>query len=153
MVAIDKGQVLAADRKLTDEQQKLLRALPLTCAVTLRIRDIRKRRELTLEQLGERMGTTQETALRLETGKLPLNYKWLLLAANALDVEPAALFGAVELRDDDERRLVDLYRQLNAGDQDRLLLIAEGFAGPLEGRDENIYERENPPRRYNLHDK
>ncbi len=153
MVAIDKGQVLAAQGKLTDDQLRRMQSLPLTCVVNLKIHELRKARGLSLEKFGELMGTTQETASRLENGKLPLNYKWLLLAAGALAVEPAAIFNALEMRDEEERHLLAQYRRLRAGDQDRLLNIVDAFAGPLDGGDENIYERERRPHNYHLHDK
>lgn len=131
MVTINKRHVLARAGKLPDEQRRLLDGLPADFQVSMVLRDLRLARGLTLEQLGAAMGTTQETALRLEHGRLPLNYKWLLLAAWALEAEPLDLFGAETLTES-ERRLLHLYRALRRGDRNRLVSIAEAFAGPDE---------------------
>ncbi|MET0372021.1 MAG: helix-turn-helix transcriptional regulator [Sphingobium sp.] len=58
-----------------------------------RIRDVRRAKGLTLEQVGARCDppTTAQTIGRLETGTRTLSVKWLNRIANALDVPSAAL--------------------------------------------------------------
>ncbi len=59
-----------------------------------RLRELRKRKGLTLQQVAERIrprGTTPQTIGRLETGARKLTIEWLEKIADALDVDPAEL--------------------------------------------------------------
>lgn len=53
-----------------------------------RIREWRRRRDLTLEQLGAVLGTSNQQISRLEKGERRLTVDWLLRFAKALQVEP-----------------------------------------------------------------
>ncbi len=53
-----------------------------------RIREWRRRRDMTLEQLGAVLGTSNQQISRLEKGERRLTVDWLLRFANALQVEP-----------------------------------------------------------------
>lgn len=55
------------------------------------IKEWRKSRELTQEQLAERLGTTHTTIGRLERGVIPYDRIWLEALAEALRCEPADL--------------------------------------------------------------
>jgi len=59
--------------------------------MTTRIREVRKRRSLTLQALAERVGTTPQTIQRLETNNMTVSVDWLLRIAEALDLSPADL--------------------------------------------------------------
>jgi transcriptional regulator with XRE-family HTH domain len=59
--------------------------------MTTRIRELRKTRGLTLQQLAEQAGTTAQTIQRLETDNMSVSVDWLLRIAPALGVSPAAL--------------------------------------------------------------
>ncbi len=56
-----------------------------------RIRDIRKKRGLTLQQLADVVGTTAQTIQRLETANMTVSLDWLLRIAAALDLTAADL--------------------------------------------------------------
>ena len=56
-----------------------------------RIREWRRRRDLTLEQLGMILGTSNQQISRLEKGERRLTVDWLLRIAKALQVEPDEL--------------------------------------------------------------
>lgn len=61
-----------------------------------RIREIRRAKGLTLQQVGERAGTTAQTIGRLETGMRTLSINWVQRIATALDAEPSALLSLPE---------------------------------------------------------
>lgn len=56
-----------------------------------RIRDFRKRRGLTLQQLADQVGTTPQTVQRLETANMTVSTDWLERFAQAFGVHPADL--------------------------------------------------------------
>jgi transcriptional regulator with XRE-family HTH domain len=56
-----------------------------------RIRQIRKCRELTLQMLADKVGTTAQTIQRLETGNMTVSLDWLVRIANAFELQPAQL--------------------------------------------------------------
>ena len=57
-----------------------------------RIRELRKRAGLTLQQLAARVGTTPQTVQRLETANMTVSTDWLERFAEAFGVHPADLF-------------------------------------------------------------
>lgn len=63
-----------------------------------RIRDLRRRRGLTLKELASRIGTTPQTVQRLETANMTVSTDWLDRIAAALGVRPVDL-----LEDPDEQ--------------------------------------------------
>ena len=58
---------------------------------TTRIRELRKARGLTLQQLAEMVGTTAQTIQRLETDNMSVSVDWLQRIAPALGVAPPIL--------------------------------------------------------------
>ena len=56
-----------------------------------RIREIRKERGLTLQQVAERADTTAQTIGRLETGMRTLSIDWVERIAKALDADSSEL--------------------------------------------------------------
>jgi len=56
-----------------------------------RIRIIRKQQQMTLKQLADAVGTTPQTAQRLETGNMTVSMEWLEKIARALGVTTADL--------------------------------------------------------------
>jgi transcriptional regulator with XRE-family HTH domain len=64
-----------------------------------RIREIRKSKGLTLQQVGDRAGTTAQTIGRLETGMRKLSVDWIRTIATALEVDPAELLSLPESGD------------------------------------------------------
>jgi transcriptional regulator with XRE-family HTH domain len=59
--------------------------------MTTRIRQIRKLRGLTLQQLADLVGTTPQTIQRLETNNMTVSVDWLERIGNALAMNPAML--------------------------------------------------------------
>jgi transcriptional regulator with XRE-family HTH domain len=59
--------------------------------MTTRIREIRKLKGLTLQELGERVSTTAQTIQRLETDNMTVSLDWLIRIADALGVSPSSL--------------------------------------------------------------
>lgn len=58
-----------------------------------RLREFRKARGLTLEQVAEAVGTSHQQVQRLETGARRLTLEWLTRLAAAMEYEPADLIG------------------------------------------------------------
>jgi len=56
-----------------------------------RIREIRRSKGLTLQQVAERAGTTAQTIGRLETGMRTLSINWVRRIAEALEADPSEL--------------------------------------------------------------
>ena len=56
-----------------------------------RIREIRKEKGLTLQDVADRAGTTAQTIGRLETGMRTLSIKWVQRIATALGTDPGEL--------------------------------------------------------------
>ena len=56
-----------------------------------RIREIRKSKGLTLQDVADRIGTTAQTIGRLETGMRTLSIKWVRRIAEALETDPGEL--------------------------------------------------------------
>lgn len=61
-----------------------------------RIREIRKAKGLTLQEVADRIGTTAQTVGRLETGMRTLSIKWVNRIAEALDCDAAELLAIPE---------------------------------------------------------
>lgn len=59
--------------------------------MTTRIREVRRRRGMTLQALAERVGTTPQTIQRLETNNMTVSVDWLLRIADALELSAADL--------------------------------------------------------------
>ncbi len=56
-----------------------------------RIREIRRSKRMTLQQVAEKAGTTAQTIGRLETGMRTLSINWVRRIAEALDADPSEL--------------------------------------------------------------
>lgn len=59
-----------------------------------RIRELRKARGFTLQNLAEKVGTTAQTIQRLETDNMSVSVDWLQRIAPALGVDPSLLLDA-----------------------------------------------------------
>lgn len=99
-----------------------------------RIRALRKAQELTLDALGDRIGTSGSNLSKLERFDEKLDLKRMRTIARALGVRPVDL-----LTDEDnperlmeqERELLALFRSLNPAGQERLVRVAEAVAEPI----------------------
>lgn len=57
-----------------------------------RLRNLRKRKGLTLENVASAVGSTPQTIQRLETNNMTINIEWLEKMCAVLDVQPIVLF-------------------------------------------------------------
>jgi transcriptional regulator with XRE-family HTH domain len=69
-------------------------AVPDRARMGERLREIRKRRRLTLKALSERSGVALSTLSKIELGQISVSYEKLAAAARALEVDIALLFDA-----------------------------------------------------------
>jgi len=83
-----------------------------------RLREFRKRRGLTQEQLSEKIGVTFQQIQQYENGSSRLNSDRLQQIAMALDIPIGALFddGDERALTEDEMKLVRGFRSLNSAD-------------------------------------
>ena len=98
-----------------------------------RLREWRKARGLTLDQLAERLGTTNQTLSRYERGERSLTIDLLLQIAPHLDCKPADLLPDPESAwSDDARRLAVIYEKLEEADRAALLRVALSLGGETD---------------------
>jgi transcriptional regulator with XRE-family HTH domain len=98
-----------------------------------RIRELRKARGMTLEQLGDRIGCGVTMMSDLERGQRELSYYWMQKLAKVLKVQAADLF----LEKDNsksltapQRELVDLYDRADDQQRAQMLQMARIIAAP-----------------------
>lgn len=85
-----------------------------------RLREVRKRKGLTLQQVAERIrphGTTPQTIGRLETGARKLTIEWLQKIAEAMEVDPAELLAVPGAGDVEVTGIVALHGRVDRGAQ------------------------------------
>ncbi len=103
-----------------------------------RIREWRRHRGLSLEQLAERVGSTNQTIGRYERGERSVTIDVLLQLAPALGVKPADLLPDPEsILSDEERRLMRAASELGAEDRAALLRIAQALGREDDGDSED----------------
>lgn len=103
-----------------------------------RIREWRRHRGLTLEQLAELVGSNNQTIGRYERGERSVTIDVLLQLAPALGCKPADLLPDPEsILSDEERRLIRASAELSPEDRAVLLRIAQTLvAGSKENGDD-----------------
>lgn len=97
-----------------------------------RIRELRRKAGLTQGELGERVGLHQTQIGKLESSGRNLTFEWARRIAKALDVRMVDLLGEEDNPDrlaEEERDLVQHYRQANDDQQHMIQRVAE----PLQG--------------------
>lgn len=98
-----------------------------------RIREYRKIRGLTLNQLAELVGTTNQQISHLEKGRRRLTLDWMERIAIALDCHPSDLImGGTKIHSEQERVLVELFRGLSSEQKEAFLKAASALAKPSE---------------------
>ena len=104
-----------------------------------RIRELRTARGLTLRELAGRVSTSNQQISHLETGKRRLTVGWVERIARALDCHPLELLDeGLDLRNERERALIELYRGLSEEQQEAFLQAAAALAKPLGGQEAGI---------------
>ncbi|PZQ48915.1 MAG: hypothetical protein DI551_00665 [Micavibrio aeruginosavorus] len=97
------------------------------------LRELRKTRELTQEQLAELVGTTHATVQRHENAKRRLTQEWLAKYSNALGCHISDITdgpGQSAPINAQEKALLQLMRQMEEPDQIRFIHMAEAFLTP-----------------------
>ena len=86
------------------------------------VRQHRKAKGWTIEQLADRVGVTQETIGKIERGKAAPLFETAETIATALEVDVTVLFGAGALPGKGERArlLADIHRTLSRMNEDQL---------------------------------
>lgn len=97
-----------------------------------RIREQRKRKEKTQEQLAELLGIDQKHMSRIELGKSYPSLDRLIKIAEALEVSLPSLFEFMHMEEESERlkQINEMVQMLGEADQRRLFKIVKVF---LEG--------------------
>jgi transcriptional regulator with XRE-family HTH domain len=95
-----------------------------TVRMSLRIKDLRKSKGLTQEQLANMARMSRSQLAEIETEKRPANTLRLNAIAAALDVKVEDLFSSTE----GAHRIVGVFKSLSAEDQDAILRMAEALA-------------------------
>lgn len=101
-----------------------------------RIREHRKKRGWTLEQLAEEVGTSKGYLSDLETGKRTGGIPMLRSIAQALNVSEGEIFTP---ESDEEREMLDhiaVYQQLSPQDRDAIARIARGLLAESAAKSE-----------------
>lgn len=96
-----------------------------------RIREIRQRRGLTQQELGERIGRTNNQVSRFETGDRPIYLETLRLIARALDCTVGDLLSEADnpyRLSGEERHVVD-YMRADPRGRDIFAGVASGYTG------------------------
>lgn len=91
----------------------------------MNIREMRKRKGLTLKELGKRVGCSESAMSQYETGKRSPDYETLLKIAEELDTDVVFLLTGSSQQtpaQEDEREFIRLFQQMS--DQQRQFLIA-----------------------------
>jgi transcriptional regulator with XRE-family HTH domain len=94
-------------------------------AIGKRIREIRKKQSLTLEELSERANLNWSFVARIETGKAVASVESLVKIAQALNVPVKDLFSTTAIRQEEllDRQAGSLIQQLKTSDKSHLVQI------------------------------
>ena len=92
-----------------------------------RLRELRKQRGLTQEQLGELVKATKMQVSRHERHLRGLKLEKMVDYARALDCHPAELFDEPWAIEQDEIMFIDVYRGLHPLQQELLLKMVRGL--------------------------
>ena len=116
-----------------------------------RIREIRRGKGLTLQDVADRAGTTAQTIGRLETGMRTLSIKWVQRIAEALDTDPGELLSLPEGGDVDVSGIADANGQiteramgtvaLRLSAQSPIAIVAESNLGQYQKGDHIICDQ------------
>jgi len=103
-----------------------------------RIKELRKAQGLTLKELADRVGTSNQQISHLEKGRRRLTLDWIERLAVALDCHPSDLLGggATQPRNERERAMIELFRGLSEEQQEAFLKATAALAKPMKGGDE-----------------
>lgn len=99
-----------------------------------RIEELRKARGLTLKQLADLVGTSNQQISFLEKGKRRLTVDWMTRISEALGCQPADLIsGDIEIRNERERAMMEFFRGLSEEQQEAFLKATDALAKLIGG--------------------
>ncbi len=111
-----------------------------------RIRELRKRRGLTLKELAGLVDTSSQQISLLEKGKRRLTVEWMQRIAHALDCHPLELLDrGVHLKNERESALIELFRGLSEEQQEAFLKAVAALAKPLGDQSEVTSDTKSRP--------
>lgn len=97
-----------------------------------RIKDLRQARELTLQELADLVGTSNQQISQLETGRRRINVDWLERLSKALECHPFELLYDGAIADDDsEIQLLSMYRLMTKEQKTQFLSITTSLLSML----------------------
>ena len=98
-----------------------------------RIRELRKARDVTQQELADAIKMNQSVVNRIERGTRPIRDDELKELARFFNVSTDYLlgnYGQISTYDDKERQLVNLYRVLNDADKQHIFYMLDRLAAP-----------------------
>ena len=96
-----------------------------------RIRQLRKSQGLTLTQLAEKVGTTNQQLSHLEKGRRRLTQDWMERIARGLNCRPIELLEeTVDKLSVQERAFIKIYRKLSSEQQEALYVATAAIIDP-----------------------
>lgn len=104
-------------------------ALDIACEDNARmenLREIRKAKGMSQEQLAEAADVSQGTISKIERGEMNVTYDVIIKIATALGVPPVQLFPLSEL----QRRALNAIAAIDPARQDAALVVLEAMASP-----------------------
>lgn len=96
-----------------------------------RIRELRKAQGLTLQELAERVNSSNQQISQLESGRRRLNVDWLESLSVALGCHPMELlYDKAMAKTEQEEAMLELFRGLSAEQRDAFLKATTALAQP-----------------------
>lgn len=109
-----------------------------------RLREVRKEKRLTLEEVAGRVGTTRQTVQRWETDGRSLTVKWLHKLAEALEVSVRDLLPGDDGLTEDERLMLNWMRNASPAERRTMDTVRVSLA---DAKREAFEHRQEPPKR------
>ena len=96
-----------------------------------RIKELRRAKNLTLQELAELVGSSNQQISQLETGRRRLNVDWLERLSKELGCHPLEILDdGVWAKTEKEKILLELFRGLSADQQQAFLKVTTALAQP-----------------------
>ncbi len=103
-----------------------------------RVRELRKSRNLTQQQLADMIGTTKQQVGRLENSKRRLSDHWVERLSQVMKIHPGELWAEVPGSSSEltpqEQAMLDLFRNLSDEQRSALVRLTDTMAQPKLGR-------------------
>ncbi|SOC24567.1 helix-turn-helix domain-containing protein [Thalassospira xiamenensis] len=104
-----------------------------------RIKERRKARGLTLKQLAELIGASNQQISHLENGRRRLSVEWMHRIAEALECQPSDLLVEPgKPHDVRERAIIELFREMSEEQQEAFMQAMTALAKLVKLRDEAV---------------